>query len=61
MKQNRTMVLSETGRELRGRDGGGYLTNIKCKAIWNYHNESPLYHEYILIKKKKKEKESEYG
>jgi hypothetical protein len=26
------------------------LTNGQWKAIWNCHNESPLYKKYILIK-----------
>jgi hypothetical protein len=34
---------------LRGRDGKGDLTNAQHKPIWNYHNEFPLYREYILI------------
>jgi hypothetical protein len=25
-----------------GGAGGGNLTNVQCKAIWNFHNESPL-------------------
>jgi hypothetical protein len=40
---------------LRGRDGGGDLTNVQYKPIWNCHYESPLYNEYILIKFTKKE------
>jgi hypothetical protein len=36
--------------ESRGLDSGGDLTNIQCKCIWNCHNESLLYNEYILIK-----------
>jgi hypothetical protein len=31
-------------------DSGGQLTNIQYKAIWNCHNESPLYSKYILVK-----------
>jgi hypothetical protein len=31
----------------------GDLTNVQYKPIWNSHNDSPLYNEYILIKKKK--------
>jgi hypothetical protein len=30
-----------------GRDGGSDLTNVQCKAIWNCHNESLVYNEYI--------------
>jgi hypothetical protein len=33
-------------------DGGGELTNVHCKPIWNCHNEFPLYNEYILILKR---------
>jgi hypothetical protein len=39
------------GRELKGRDGGGDLTNVQYKPVWNGHNEFPLYNEYILILK----------
>jgi hypothetical protein len=31
----------------------GDLTNVQYKPIWNCHNESHLYNEYILILKKK--------
>jgi hypothetical protein len=34
---------------LRGKDGEGDLTNVQYKLIWNCHNESPLYNEYVLI------------
>jgi hypothetical protein len=37
-----------------GGDGGHDLTNVQCKAIGNWHNESPLYNKYMLIKMKKK-------
>jgi hypothetical protein len=37
-----------------GEDGGGNLTNVQYDAIWNCHNEFPLYNEYILIKNEKK-------
>jgi hypothetical protein len=43
--RNRTMkppavVLSRAGRGLqKGRDGGGDLTNVHCKAIQNCHNK----------------------
>jgi hypothetical protein len=46
--------LSGAGRGLSGRDGEGDLTNVQYKSTWNYHNESPLYNKYILIKKIKK-------
>jgi hypothetical protein len=44
--QNTTMkplliVLSGAGRESRGRDGRGDLTNVQYKPIWNCRNESP--------------------
>jgi hypothetical protein len=35
-----TIALSEAGRWLRERDGGGDLTNVQYKPIWNCHNES---------------------
>jgi hypothetical protein len=50
------IALSGIGKGLRQGDGRGDLTNIQCKAIWNCHNESPLYNEYILIKIKEKNK-----
>jgi hypothetical protein len=34
----------------------GDLTNVQYKPIWNCYNESPLYNQYILIKKKKPQK-----
>jgi hypothetical protein len=37
-----TIAWSGTGRELRGKVGGGDLTNVQYKPIWNCHNESPL-------------------
>jgi hypothetical protein len=43
------IALNGVGRGLRGRDGGRDLTNVQCKPIQNYHNEFPLYKEYILI------------
>jgi hypothetical protein len=46
------MALSEAGRMLRGRDGGGDLTNVQCEPMWNCHNEFPLHNKYIWIKKK---------
>jgi hypothetical protein len=38
---------------LVGGDVGGNLSNLQCKPIQNYHSESPLYNEYMLIKVKK--------
>jgi hypothetical protein len=37
------------GGGVKGRDGGGELTDVQCEPIRNCHNESPLYNEYILI------------
>jgi hypothetical protein len=34
--------------------GGGKPTNVQYKPMWNCYNVSPLYNEYILIKKIKK-------
>jgi hypothetical protein len=55
LTQNRTkkplaIALSGAWRGLRGRDGGGDLTNVQHKPIWNHHNESPMYNKYILMK-----------
>jgi hypothetical protein len=50
-KKPLAIALSGVGRRLRGRDSGGDRTNVQYKPIWNCHNESPLYNEYILIKK----------
>jgi hypothetical protein len=49
-KKPLTTVLIEAGRGLRGRDGGGDLTNVQYKPIWNCHYEFPQYNKYILIK-----------
>jgi hypothetical protein len=44
--------MEMVGREgLRGRDGGGDLTSVQYKPIWNGHKESSLYSEHILITK----------
>jgi hypothetical protein len=48
------IALSGAGRELCGGESRGNLTNVQCKSIWNWHNESPLRNEYMLIKMKKK-------
>jgi hypothetical protein len=37
------IVLGEVRKGMRGRDGGGNLINVQCKAIQKCHNESPLY------------------
>jgi hypothetical protein len=55
MKQNNETSYNcfKWGREgVEEGDGGGNLTNVQCKAIGNWHNESPLYNEYMLIKMK---------
>jgi hypothetical protein len=46
--------LSVAGRGLQGRDDGGNLINVQFKAIGKWHNESPPYNKYMLIKMKKK-------
>jgi hypothetical protein len=43
------VALSGAGRESKDRGGGGDLSKVHCKAIWNCHNN-----EYILIKMKEK-------
>jgi hypothetical protein len=48
-KKPLTIVLSGTGWESRGRDGGGDLTNVQYNPIWNCHSESSLFNENILI------------
>jgi hypothetical protein len=45
-----TIAWSGVERVSRWRDGGDNATNVQYKPIWNYHNEFPLYNEYILIK-----------
>jgi hypothetical protein len=40
-KKPLAIALSGVGRGLRERDGGGNLTKVQYKLIWNYHNESP--------------------
>jgi hypothetical protein len=44
---------------VEGGDGGGNLTDVQGKAIWNCHNESLLYNEHMLIKITKKNKQKE--
>jgi hypothetical protein len=45
------IALSGVGKELRGRDEGGNVTNVQCKSNRNCHYESPPpNNEYILIK-----------
>jgi hypothetical protein len=50
--RNLANALSGVGRGLRWRDDGGNINNVQHKSNWNCHYESPLYNEYILIKKK---------
>jgi hypothetical protein len=35
------VALSGAGRESKGRDGTGNLTNVQYKPVWNCHNEYP--------------------
>jgi hypothetical protein len=49
------IASSGVGIGLHWGDGGANLTNVHCKAIGNWHNESPLYNEYMLIKMGKKD------
>jgi hypothetical protein len=44
------IVLNGARKGSRGTDGGDDLTNVQYKPIWNCHNGSILYNEYILIK-----------
>jgi hypothetical protein len=48
------IVLSGVGGGGEG-DGGGDLSSVQWKPIQNCHNESLLYHGYILMKKFKKQ------
>jgi hypothetical protein len=60
LEQNRTkkpLAIVWSGAEGVGeRDGGGDLTNVQYKPIWNCHNDFPLHNEHILIKNFKKDK-----
>jgi hypothetical protein len=47
------LIYSILQKESFGENSGNNLTNVQCKAIQNWHNESPLYNEYMLIKMKK--------
>jgi hypothetical protein len=49
-------ALSGLGRELKGKENGGDLSNVQYKLIWNWHNKFPLHNEYNLIKKEKEKK-----
>jgi hypothetical protein len=49
-KKSLTIALSGAGRMLRGRECKGDLNNLQYRHVWNCHNESSLYKEYILIK-----------
>jgi hypothetical protein len=48
-KKPLAIALSGAGRGLRGRDNGGDVTNVQYRSIQNYHKDSPLFKEYILI------------
>jgi hypothetical protein len=48
---NIAIILSREPR----RGNGGNLTNVQCKGIGNWHNEYPVYKEYMLMKMKKNE------
>jgi hypothetical protein len=41
-RKTHAIALSGVGRDLRGRDYGGNVTNILYKSNQNYHNEAPL-------------------
>jgi hypothetical protein len=47
------IALSEAERRLRGREGGGDVTNVQYNIIWNCHYEPSQYKGYILILKNK--------
>jgi hypothetical protein len=44
------ITLSGVRKGSRGGDGGGDLTNVQYKSVWNCHTSCPLYNEYILKK-----------
>jgi hypothetical protein len=48
----KSLAIAFSGMRRGSRSSGSDLTNVQYKPIWNYHNESPLYNEYILILKK---------
>jgi hypothetical protein len=50
IEQRNLLKLSGVEKGLRGRDNGGYITNVQCKANWNCHYESLLYNKYIPTK-----------
>jgi hypothetical protein len=51
------IALNGTGMGLGGgEDGGGNVTNVQHKPVWNCHNESFLSSKHILIKMGKKKK-----
>jgi hypothetical protein len=39
---------------VKDNDSGGEFTKVHCNHIWKYHNETPLYNKYMLIKCLKK-------
>jgi hypothetical protein len=50
--QNRTKKpLSGAGSELRGREGGEYITNVQYEPLWNCRNDTPPQQIYPNFKK----------
>jgi hypothetical protein len=47
------IALSLVRRGLLWGDGRGKLNNVEIKVFGNWHNEPPIYNEYMLIKRKK--------
>jgi hypothetical protein len=47
---NKKNLKTEAEWGLMGKDGGGGLTNVQYKTIWNCHNESP--HTMTIIPNK---------
>jgi hypothetical protein len=52
IKKPLKIALSGVRRGLRGKEDGDNVNIVRCKSNLNCHYESPLYNEYILIKKK---------
>jgi aspartyl/asparaginyl beta-hydroxylase (cupin superfamily) len=48
-------VEEESGR-IREYNRKGKLVKVHCTYLWNYHNETPLYYECMLIKIKQQQK-----
>jgi hypothetical protein len=51
-KKSLSIALSGAGRELRGRDKGGNVTNVQYKSNQNCHYDYHLYNELYPSKKK---------